>query len=388
MAIKENVYIPVEDIIDDFVIISKINIKNFQYIEKGNIICEFETSKAVFPLESPESGYIELRYNEEEEVKPGEVFALIHDNLDHLNLKGRYDENSNDEISSKLSTQKKLPSFTRKALELINKHSLSEEFFSNNDLVRESDVLQHLKTLSGSQKNKTTERSRSYSPKIPTETKVVALPNQKLLEIQALKNNQNQITSNFCVKVKLPNSFIREEQFSAFNILKSNLIPIILKQLFPLLNKFKEFNAFYHNNCIHYYNYINIGYALDLDKGLKVANLGDLSDKTYSEISPLLFDFVNKYIRDSFSIKDLSGSTFTVTDVSAEDVFFFSPLINKFQSAVLGISSVDLDSLSFLLNLVFDHRVTEGKKAAQFLKGLKNKIESEMHSQKFINSDN
>lgn len=386
MAIKEKVYIPIEDLIDDFVIISKINIDNFTHIEKGDVICEFETSKAVFPLVSPESGYIELKFTDKDEVKPGEVFALIHDNIDHLNIhKLNSAVKNKEENSSNSSAKKMIPSFTKKALELMKNHGLSEEIFHGKDLVKEADVLLHMNTLPDCKKNKPAVRSLSGSFKIPTDTKVVTLPSQKVMEIQALTNDQNLITSNFCVKIKLPANFFCGEQTTAFDNLKNNLTPLILKHLCTLLKKFKEFNAFYLDNCVHYYNYINIGYALDLDKGLKVANLGDLSNKTYSEIVSLLFDCVSKYIRESFSIKDLSGTTFTVTDVSAEDVLFFSPLINKFQSAVLGISSIDSDSMTFLLNLVFDHRVTEGKKAAQFLKELKNEIESKIHSQEFIN---
>jgi len=389
MAIKEKVHIPIEDLINDSVIISKITIDNFAHIEKGDVICEYETSKAVFPLISPESGYIELKFIDKDEVKAGEVFALIHDNLDHLNI---HKQNSavkkREESFSNSSANNRVPSFTKKAIELMKKHDLSEEIFHGKDLVKEADVLLHMNALSDYKKNKPAEISLHRSFLIPTDTKVVELPSQKVMEIQALTNNQNMITSNFCVKVKLPANFFNREQTTAFDNLKNNLTPLILKYLYTLLKKFKEFNAFYHDNCIHYYNYINIGYALDLDKGLKVANLGDLGKKTCSEIISIIFDCVSKYIREGFSIKDLSGTTFTVTDVSAEDVLFFSPLINKFQSAVLGISSIDSDNMSFLLNLVFDHRVTEGKKAAQFLKELKNEIESKTHSEEFINQFN
>ena len=68
--------------------------------------------------------------------------------------------------------------------------------------------------------------------------------------------------------------------------------------------------------------------------------------------------------------------SFTITDLSAESVAFFRPLINMMNSAILGISSIDEKLKRCMLSLTFDHRVTEGKLAAQFLHELTQRLES------------
>ncbi|MBU3714662.1 MAG: 2-oxo acid dehydrogenase subunit E2, partial [Ferruginibacter sp.] len=52
------------------------------------------------------------------------------------------------------------------------------------------------------------------------------------------------------------------------------------------------------------------------------------------------------------------------------------PLVNYKNSAILGISSIDNKLQRCYLTLTFDHRITEGKRVAEFLSALKNRIES------------
>ena len=140
------------------------------------------------------------------------------------------------------------------------------------------------------------------------------------------------------------------------------------------------FNSFFHGNQIHYYDEVCLGYAMDMDKGLKVVNLGDLSQKPVKEVNNRVLDFVRQYISNSIPVRDLGGSTFTVTDLSSEGCLSFTPLINIYQSAILGIAAVDAKQKEngVILTLTFDHRVSEGRTASRFLKALKQKVEAHL----------
>src|SRR5207247_2570732 len=78
-------------------------------------------------------------------------------------------------------------------------------------------------------------------------------------------------------------------------------------------------------------------------------------------------------------IESLAGGTFTITDLSGEEVFHFLPLINQGQSAILGVGAEVFlppgrDGM-FTLTLAFDHSLSEGRQAARFLKELSNRLQ-------------
>lgn len=366
------VRVPSETITDDAVLIGNIFVSAGSLIEKGDSICEVETSKSIVEIESPSSGYIELKCAEAQEMKNGDILAIIHDTM-------TFDDETpkEKEIADTAADHETMrPSFSNDAVALIKQFGLSTDIFSNRDFVRKKDVADFVGIDSAPHTMGRTTAERKE--KIPANTDIIPLNPLKLAEIKNLRNGQNAITSAFVSKIRLPAFALENKSRAVFKNLRNNLTALIVLRTDRLLKKYKELNAFYHSDSIYFYKEINIGYAIDLDKGLKVVSLGNVEGNTADVINEKLIDFVRRYLQDEISIKDLQGSTFTITDVSSEDVFCFSPMINKFQSAILGISSIDEYDGSLLLSLVFDHRVTEGKKAAQFLKELKKAITEDL----------
>ena len=127
---------------------------------------------------------------------------------------------------------------------------------------------------------------------------------------------------------------------------------------------------------IAFYKNINIGIAVDIDDGLKVLNLPNTDKLDLHTLENKLFSLIERYLDKKLAINDISNSTFTITDLSSFGVDFFMPLINTKQSAVLGVSKIDNKLGRFNLILNFDHRVTEGRIASEFLVELKDRVES------------
>ncbi len=65
-------------------------------------------------------------------------------------------------------------------------------------------------------------------------------------------------------------------------ILKDSLLPVTVFETSRLLNKYKELNAFYSEGAIHYYENINVGFAIDIDRGLKVIKIPGAQLKSFS----------------------------------------------------------------------------------------------------------
>lgn len=115
---------------------------------------------------------------------------------------------------------------------------------------------------------------------------------------------------------------------------------------------------------------------MDMDDGLKVVNLKNTDKMSLLEIDKMIYDLALKYIDKKLTSEDLTNTTFTITDLSSFGALSFTPLINKNNSAILGISKIDKKLNRIIISLSFDHRVTEGKIASLFLQELKDRIES------------
>ena len=108
---------------------------------------------------------------------------------------------------------------------------------------------------------------------------------------------------------------------------------------------------------------------------MRVLKLPETGEKSITDVEVLVFDMIKRYMGKKLTSKDVAGVTFTVTDLSKEGIHFFAPLIPKGQSAILGISAIDEKLQRCILSLSFDHRVTDGRKASEFLRKLKKRIE-------------
>ena len=126
---------------------------------------------------------------------------------------------------------------------------------------------------------------------------------------------------------------------------------------------------------------INIGVAMAVVGGLLVPVIRKADQKNVLEIAQEIRDMAKKSKNNSFGLDDLSGSTFSVTNLSSYDVSTFNPLLNPPEIGILGIGSTEEsisisgEKQSFVnLCLTFDHRAWDGAPAAEFLKIISNNL--------------
>ena len=153
---------------------------------------------------------------------------------------------------------------------------------------------------------------------------------------------------------------------------------IIVAETARLLRKYPVFNAYYSDENINYYDQVNIGFAVDAGKGLKVPVIRDADRKEIAAIAAEMRELVVTYLDDRLTVESLAGGTFTVTDLSGENVVAFHPLISRGQAAILGVcAEVSLPGTgagAFNLVLGFDHQLSEGRTAGRFLGELRERL--------------
>jgi pyruvate/2-oxoglutarate dehydrogenase complex dihydrolipoamide acyltransferase (E2) component len=126
------------------------------------------------------------------------------------------------------------------------------------------------------------------------------------------------------------------------------------------------------------YDQVNIGYAIDDGRGLKVAVLQNCDTKSLAEITEELRSLVLAYLDNKLTPAQITGGTFTITDLSGMGVSSFLPLISEDQGAILGVGAEQFlpgnRDGCYTLTLAFDHQLSEGRTAALFLNDLKDRL--------------
>lgn len=145
-------------------------------------------------------------------------------------------------------------------------------------------------------------------------------------------------------------------------------------------------NASLQGNEIRISGEVNIGVAVALDGGLIVPVVRNADKKGLSEISLELKSLAEKARGGNISGAEISGGTFTITNLGAYGIDVFNPIITPGQSAILGVCRIAEKPVVVngqvvvrsMMNLClsFDHRIMDGAPAAQFLKRVKELLEA------------
>lgn len=161
---------------------------------------------------------------------------------------------------------------------------------------------------------------------------------------------------------------------------KMTVTAIALKVCASALRIFPQFNASIDlaREEIIYKQYVNIGVAVDTDRGLLVPVIRDVDQKNIVELAAELTQ-VSKKARDKkLTPAEMEGGTFTITNLGGIGGTGFSPIVNYPEVGILGLSRSSTEPLwvngkfeprlVLPLSLSYDHRLIDGADAARFLR--------------------
>ena len=161
---------------------------------------------------------------------------------------------------------------------------------------------------------------------------------------------------------------------------KMTVTAIALKVCASALKIFPQFNASIdmEKEEIVYKQFINIGVAVDTDRGLLVPVIREVDKKNIVELAAEL-TLLSKKARDKkLAPADMEGGTFTITNLGGIGGTGFSPIVNYPEVAILGLSRSSMEPVwingkfeprqVLPLSLSYDHRLIDGADAARFLR--------------------
>ncbi|MGB0717107.1 MAG: dihydrolipoamide acetyltransferase family protein, partial [Phycisphaerae bacterium] len=169
---------------------------------------------------------------------------------------------------------------------------------------------------------------------------------------------------------------------------KLTAMTFVIRATCLALKNHPEFNASFdlESGEMTYKKYVNMGIAVDSERGLVVPVLKNCDQLSMRGIAIELKNLADRIRNNQFSIEDLRGGTFTITNVGALGGTFSTPIINFPEVAILGLGRSRrvpafkgdkvVEALTLPLNLSFDHRATDGANSARFCSEIKNYLEN------------
>ena len=179
--------------------------------------------------------------------------------------------------------------------------------------------------------------------------------------------------------------------FEAREGVKLTFLPFFAKAAVEALAAYPSLNASIDQaaGTVTYHGEVNLGVAVDTDRGLLVPVVRDAGDLSVAGLARRITDLADRTRTNRVSPDELSGGTFTLTNTGSRGALFDTPIINQPQVAILGTGSVvkrpivisdsgsDVIAIRSMvyLALTYDHRLVDGADAARFLTAVRARLE-------------
>jgi pyruvate dehydrogenase E2 component (dihydrolipoamide acetyltransferase) len=161
---------------------------------------------------------------------------------------------------------------------------------------------------------------------------------------------------------------------------------VLVRAVALALRAFPYMNATQRGDEIHLLDTVNIGVAVDTPRGLLVPVVFGADKKGILEITRELHGLIERALAGKSSSDELSGGTFTISNLGMFGVDAFTPIINPPELAILGVGRIVRKPAEregqialrwrMALSLSFDHHLVDGAPAARFLQRVTELVES------------
>jgi pyruvate dehydrogenase E2 component (dihydrolipoamide acetyltransferase) len=178
---------------------------------------------------------------------------------------------------------------------------------------------------------------------------------------------------------------LREQLNALEGLPKISVNDLVIRATALALMEHPEVNASFQGETIRVFHRAHLGIAVALDEGLITPVLRDCQAKSLGQIAVEARDLVERARARKLRAQELSGATFSISNLGMFDVHAFSAIINPPEGAILAVGSVrrvpvvDGDGVGvgrrMSLTLSCDHRVMDGAMGARFLQTLRRLLE-------------
>lgn len=345
-------------------------------VKKDENVAVLDSEKTTLELPAPESGRLKILHQAGDTVKIGEVVAQILTNgeTETKAESGKRKAETKVEAKPEIVPGKKVEpkSEKPKAPTVVEAEKDAEEKAET----QEENVPQPEIRL---------KRQPKSGEKIVPMTMLRRTAARRLVEA---KQQMAMLTTFNEVDMSTVQSLRKENQpeFEKRHGLKLGFMSFFVKAVVDGLKQFTQLNAEIHGTDIVYHTQYDIGVAIASDRGLVVPVVRDADKMSYAAIEKAISDFAKRAKEGKLKPQELEGGTFTITNGGVFGSLLSTPIINPPQTGILGMHSIQERPIAIngqvvirpmmYLALTYDHRLVDGKEAVQFLRRVKEVLET------------
>ncbi len=356
-------------------VITKWHKKAGDSVKAGEVIVEIETDKINSEIESPIDGYmIAILANEGDEKEITAPICIVGDSADDSAVEaagkaaGAMPEASGS-CSAVIS-----PLAKRLAAENNIDYSKIKGTGPGGRIVKE-DVLAAMAA------------GAIGSDNASVAAKKVSLAGIRKIVAQRMSQSKREIPhAYFRISVDATGILRLKKQLSENQFTQCTLNDIIIRCAAMAIHEIPMINESFENDMIILNDSINIGFAVDVEGGLIVPVVKDAYNKSIGEIGAITRELADKARKAKLTCDEITGGTFTVSNLGAYYIDEFTAIVNPPECAILAVGRASEAPWAenghvvvrpiMNLTLSVDHRVIDGALAARFMKKLKDIIEN------------
>jgi len=368
--------------------------KEGERVEKGEPLFEVETEKITKKIEAPQSGILRrILVPEKRAVPVLQRIAVIAEQDEALPVEvevatqtvaGEEAKKPVVEVAKVAEEAKRRVIITPLARKIAEEHGLDIAQITGTGpggrIVKE-DVLRAVE-----------ETRKAIIPSLPIEnvqikpmTYVRRMISERMLKSQLASAHVTiTMTVDMAEATKLRQNLLQEvEKVAGVRISYTDMIA---KAVTRSLKEYPALNSSLDRENIKIFGDVHLGIAVALEEGLMVPVIRDAGKKSLVEIALASKELIEKVRTGTASVDEVTGGTFTITNLGMFEVETFTPIINPPEVAILGVGAIverpvavggQISVRSMMpLSLTFDHRVIDGDVAARFLQKVKQTLEN------------
>lgn len=339
--------------------------KEGEEVKRGEPIVEISSEKITNTVESPVDGIVaKILVREGETARVGTPIALIAlTKEEYEKIKAKPEEAPQEEIKTEINAS---PLAKRIAKERGIDLTLVKGTGEGGRITKE-DVLKFIESM-------------AKKEEAPAYKEIPLTSIRKTIAERLSKSFHTAVPVTETMEIDVSELLKEFKRLKESSKVKISLTAVLVKLLANLISEFPQFNAHFDGEKLKVFEDINMGVAFDTPEGLLVPVIKSVNKKSLEEIAKELLEIAEKIESKRYTLDDITGSTFTITNLGMLDVDIFTPVINPPEVAILGIGRVRRvpeiteEGIKFTdkiwFSLTFDHRVIDGAPAARFLKRL------------------